>query len=306
MNRILEKKWGLVLIALVYTSLWGLAYSLVKLCMRELSISDDLDKCLLAGIRFTLSGAALSVYAGVSEKRALPTKNEFPKILGYGLLGTAIQYSFTFIGLSRVASGVGAIFDQICVFLVVLLGGILLKNDSLTVKKVIGCVLGFIGIVAVNIDGLSFSFSFSGEGIMVIAALCQTGAYFIAAMSAGKVGTVRLVGNAQLIGGLSLLCVSLLLGARIPQVSLTGVLLLLALAAISAVSYVLSLLPLRYYPASKVSVFNLLIPVFGVLFSAPVLGENILKWNYPIALVFIALGIFTVNYKNGKDKSKDI
>ena len=111
MNRILEKKWGLVLIALVYTSLWGLAYSLVKLCMRELSISDDLDKCLLAGIRFTLSGAALSVYAGVSEKRALPTKNEFPKILGYGLLGTAIQYSFTFIGLSRVGGGVGGESD---------------------------------------------------------------------------------------------------------------------------------------------------------------------------------------------------
>ena len=82
---------------------------------------------------------------------------------------------------------------------------------------------------------------------------------------------VRLVGNGQLIGGVLLACVSLLLGAKIPNISAVGVILILALSAISAVSYVLSLLPLRYYPASKVSVFNLLIPVFGVLFSAPVL-----------------------------------
>jgi drug/metabolite transporter (DMT)-like permease len=125
-------------------------------------------------------------------------------------------------------------------------------------------------------------------------------------MCADKFAATKLVGYGQLFGGIILICFSLIMGGRIRVFTAPATLLLLLLAVLAAVPYVLSLIPLKYFPASEVSVFNLLIPVFGVLFSAPVLGENILKWNYPIALVFIALGIFTVNYKNGKDKSKDI
>ena len=150
-----------------------------------------------------------------------------------------------------------------------------------------------------------FAFSFLGEGMMIIAALCQTGAYFIAAKSADRLSAVRLVGNGQLIGGALLLAVSLCLGANIPKISLAGLLLLLALAAISAAAYVLSLMPLRYFPASEVSVYNLLIPVFGVVLSGIILGEDVLKWNYPISLALICAGIILVNLK-GKNNGKNI
>lgn len=305
MNELLKKKQGVACIALIYTLLWGLAFPFIKLCMSELSIVRDLDKCLLAGIRFTVSGAVLSVYAGAREKRALPQKRDAFTVIGYGALGTALQYACTFIGLSRVGGGVGAIFDQLCVFFVILLGGIFLKNDRLTWKKVLGCAVGFVGVLAVNTEPAGFAFSFLGEGMMIIAALCQTGAYFIAAVSADRLSAVRLVGNGQLVGGVLLLVISLCLGASIPKISLAGLLLLLALAAISAVAYVLSLMPLRYFPASEVSVYNLLIPVFGVLMSGVILREDILKWNYPVSLALICVGIILVNIK-GKKNGKNI
>ena len=296
-ENVLKRKWGVLLLALVYTSLWGMAFPLVKLCMDELSLTRDLDKCLLAGVRFLISGAALSAVAAIGEKRALPSRRDALSVCAYGALGTAAQYAFTFIGLSRVSGGAGAIFDQLCVFFVVLFGALFLKNESLSAKKIIGCAIGFIGVIAVNAEGAGFSFSLLGEGMMLLAAVCQTGAYFVAAKTAGSVSAIRLVGNGQLIGGALLTVVSLCLGASFPTVSAAGALLILALAAISAVSYVLSLLPLRYFPASEVSVFNLLIPVFGVVFSGLMLGENILKWNYPVSLALIAAGIFIVNHK---------
>ena len=301
MNFLLKKRWGVAVIALIYTFLWGLAFPLVKLCMTELGVTRDLDKCLVAGIRFAISGAALSLFTGLREGRALPKREDAVTVLGYGIMGTALQYAATYIGLSRVGGGVGAIFDQLCVFFIILLGGIFLKNDSLTVMKVIGCIFGFLGVLAVNTEPAGISFSFLGEGMMILAAALQTVAYFIAARSADRLSAVRLVGNGQLVGGLLLVAVSLILGATVPAVSVAGIALLLALAAISAIAYVLSLLPLRYFPASEVSVYNLLIPIFGVVLSGLVLSEDILKWNYPVSLGLIAVGIVFVNFrrKNG-------
>ena len=106
--------------------------------------------------------------------------------------------------------------------------------------------------------------------------------------------------------GVLLLAVSLCSGAGIPKITASGMLLLLAMSAISAVAYVLSLVPLKYFPASEVSVYNLLIPVFGVVLSGLVLGENILKWNYPVSLALIALGIFAVNLKWRGKRVRDI
>lgn len=303
MNFLLQKRWGVAVIALIYTFLWGLAFPLVKLCMTELGVTRDLDKCLVAGIRFAISGAVLSLFTGLREGRALPKREDAVTVLGYGIMGTALQYAATYIGLSRVGGGVGAIFDQLCVFFIILLGGIFLKNDSLTVMKIIGCVFGFLGVLAVNTEPAGISFSFLGEGMMILAAALQTVAYFIAARSADRLSAVRLVGNGQLVGGLILVVVSLILGATVPAVSVAGIALLLALAAISAIAYVLSLLPLRYFPASEVSVYNLLIPIFGVVLSGLVLSEDILKWNYPVSLGLIAVGIVFVNFrrKNGKN-----
>ena len=79
--------------------------------------------------------------------------------------------------------------------------------------------------------------------------------------------------------------------------SIEGVLYLAGLAAISAIAYVLSLIPLKYFPASEVSVFNLLITVFGVVMSGIVLGEQIFRWNYLISLTLIIVGILLVNWR---------
>ena len=94
---------------------------------------------------------------------------------------------------------------------------------------------------------------------------------------------------------MKILSLSLSRSIHIKIVTDTGLWVLVILSLISAVAYVLSLLPLRYFPASEISSFNLLITVFGVVMSALVLNENIFKWNYGVSLVLIALGILFIN-----------
>lgn len=291
-------KKNVVLIAVIYTFLWGCCFPLVKLCMVGFAADDNMSKCLVAGIRFTLAGLGLIIYESIANKKAIPiSKAELPYLLLYGLLGTTLQYAFTYIGLSNVDGAKGAIFDQLCVFIIIILSGLFLKNDRLSLRKLLGCVIGFLGILAVNTQKMRFAFTISGESMMTLAALCQTGAYFVAIASADKVPTARLVGYGQFFGGIALTVFSLIMGGRISQITLLGVLSLIALAAFAAIAYVLSLIPLKYFPASEISVFNLLITVFGVVMSGIILGENIMKFNYILSTVLIVLGILLVNWR---------
>lgn len=299
-----SKKSNVVLTAVFYTFLWGSAFPLVKLCMEQFGIADgdEASKCLVAGIRFLISGLVLLLIRyGKTRRRAPLSRAAFLKITGYGVLSTTVQYAFTYIGLSRIAGSVGAVYDQCSVFFTVIAGGLLLKSDFLNTRKILGCVLGFVGIAAVSLGSdlspLSsiVSFSLGGEGMMLCAALCQTAAYLIAKTTADAIPAELLVGWGQFLGGILLTAGALAAGGGITGCTLPGILILLALSGISAAAYVLSLLPLRYFPASETASFNLLIPVFGTALSALLLGENILHWKYPVSLLLISAGILAIN-----------
>lgn len=295
-----ESKRNVVLIAIFYTFLWGTAFPLVKICMESFAISDsdNMSKCLVAGIRFVFSGLFTLVWCAFKDETKIRlSASQFKHVLFYGLLATALQYSFTYIGLSRIDASKGAIFDQLCVFVIVLVSGIFFKDDRLNLKKITGCILGFIGVLAINTNGVSFEFSIGGEGIMLCAVICQTASYFVAKNTAETISAPKLVGYGQLIGGVLLCGFAVIAGGRIHTVNMTAVITLLMLIAISAIAYVLSLMPLKYFPASEVSSFNLLITVFGVIMSAAVLGENIFRWNYLISLILISSGIIVINLK---------
>lgn len=295
-----SKKKNVALIAFFYTFLWGSAFPLVKLCVEGFAIpdGDNMSKCLLAGIRFSASGLlTLSLYKFVEKKPISFNKNQLKHTLIYGVLGTAFQYAFTYIGLTNVTGSKGAVFDQLSVFLIVLTSGIFFKDDNLNMYKIIGCIVGFAGIIITNLTKFEFAFSLDGEGCMILAAICNTSSYFVAKKSSNNMSMMALVGGGHLFGGILLCVFSLLGGGRLTSVDFTAVFTLVLLVGISSIAYILSLMPLKYHPASETSSFQLLITVFGAAMSALLLGESIFRWNYLLALVLVSLGIYLVNKK---------
>lgn len=265
--------------------------------MDSFQISDDdhMSKCLLAGIRFSCSGLLTLICSRICEKTPHPAKPDWKYILPYGLSATTIQYAFTYIALSRMDGAKGAVFDQLGVFLIVLTSGLFFRSDSLTKNKLIGCVLGFAGVIVINTEGFNFTFHPEGEGLMMIAVLCQTVSWYIAKAGTKAVDAAQLTGGGQLIGGILLTVFSLMAGGRISNINATAVCSLILLILISAVAYTLSLMPLQYFPVSEVSSFNLLITVFGVIMSAALLGENIFQIHYLLSLLLISSGILLIN-----------
>lgn len=287
----------MILCAVLYTFLWGCAFPLVKICMESFRIAemDHMGKCLLAGIRFACSGLLTLVCCRCFGGEAKPRAEEWKYILPYGLSATAIQYAFTYIGLSHMDGSKGAVYDQMGVFLIVFTSGLFFRADKMTWNKLVGCLLGFVGILVINADGLGITFHPAGEGFMLIAVLCQTISWYIAKAGTGKVRTPILTGFGQLVGGILLCTFSLLTGGQIRFINFTAVSTLVLLVFISSIAYTLSLLPLQYFPVSEVSSFNLLITVFGVVMSAALLGENIFQIHYLLSLLLITSGILLIN-----------
>ena len=70
------------------------------------------------------------------------------------------------------------------------------------------------------------------------------------------------------------------------------------MAFISAGAYTIWSLLLKYNPVSKVAVFGFCTPIFGVILSAILLGEQTgIQLKTVAALVFVCAGIIVVNSK---------
>jgi drug/metabolite transporter (DMT)-like permease len=67
-------------------------------------------------------------------------------------------------------------------------------------------------------------------------------------------------------------------------------------AIVAFASYLAWFWLLRHYPATHLSAFSFLTPLFGLAFAAALLGESI-STRLVVALVFVALGIWLVNRK---------
>ena len=97
------------------------------------------------------------------------------------------------------------------------------------------------------------------------------------------------------IGGALLLVMGFVIGAnRSWSISIKGILVLIALIMISAVCFAVYNELLAYHPISEIAIYNALIPVLGVIFAALLLKEE-LKWQYFIAVVMVACGVYLVN-----------
>ena len=283
--------------------LWGSAFPAIKAGYAVFAIApaDVPSQMLFAGYRFALAGAILLAYAALSGRKLWLTPRQGGQVLLLGLTQTSIQYVFFYIGLAY-ASGVKAsIVNATTTFFSVLLAHFIYRNDRLNRGKSLGVLLGFAGVVAVNLRsaGLDFEFTLLGEGFIAIAAFILAAAMIYGKRVSQRLDATVMTGWQLGLGGLVLCAAGLLLGGEMAAFDAASGALLGYLALLSAVAYALWSVLLKYNPVGMVAVFNFLIPVFGVVLSALLLGETLLEWKNLVALVLVSAGIWLVSRSQG-------
>ena len=299
---IFQRPLWVALFALTAAVSWGWAYPLIKLGFQEFAITQEMtaSKMLFAGVRFTLSGLivlAIALAKGLSLRVYKPSGWAY--LVGYALLNTTIHYAFFYIGLSHSAGARAAILNSLGVFMLVLLACVFFKSDKLTPAKIIGCVVGFTGILVLNIGGgAGNGFTFMGDGMIILNAMCSAFAGLMTRGLGRRANVFVATGYSLAIGGAMLMLPAVMLGGTLPVVTAAGVGILFLLICISTLGFTLYNKLLSCNPVGKVAIFNSLIPVVGAVTSCLCLSEPF-YWKYLAAALLAMTGIYIINARKG-------
>ena len=306
MDRILRKPLVVTLLAVLCTILWGSAFPSVKVGYELFHIQNGTtgDKLVFAGMRFFMAGVVILLLLLLVCKKSLKVQRKYYKNIALlGILQTFLQYFFFYIALSNMSGSKGSIINATGTFFVVLLGHFILANEKLNLNKVVGCLLGFLGILLINLTGeTDFSFHMTAEGFMLLAALSFALGSIYSKMIVKDMDALILTGYQLVLGGILLLVVGFLKGGSIGYLSVEGIFLFFYLVFISAVGFGVWTLLIKYNNVTKISISNCLTPVFGTILSGVFLSEDILKLKNLLALLLVVIGIYLVNYYGKKDQ----
>lgn len=281
--------------------LWGSAFAGVKIGYGILQIeaSDWASQMVFAGVRFFIAGLMAILGGSLILKRPLlPTRRSIPRIGVISTFQTILQYFFYYIGLAHTTGVKAAIIVAANVFTAILLSSLLFRIERLTLQKIIGCCIGFGGIVLINCKGLAggLGFHLLGDGFIF---LCTVASGFSASfmkLYAREEEPFLLSGWQFAFGGAVMWLFGILCGGHMEISSLSGWMILLYLAFVSAAAYSIWAVLLKHNPVSKITVYGFLNPMFGVIISSLVLHESgAFSLISLFSLLLVCAGIFVVN-----------
>lgn len=298
---LLTRTWCVALLAMVSCGLWGSAIPCIKIGYELLGIAsaDVPSELLFAGMRFMLAGIIAIAAASVAERRFICVKpSSAGMVVRLSLAQTIVQYAFFYIGVSHASGVKGTIVNASSTFLTILVATLIFRQERLTGRKLAGCLIGFAGVILVNLTGdLGGAMSVTGEGFILIASLSYAVSSSLIRVYSQHENPVALSGYQFLLGGTVLAAAGFALGGRFAQVTPAGLGMLFYLACVSGIAYSLWSILLKHNPTSRVAIFGFMNPIFGVVLSSVLLGEaGALPWLQTlVALALITAGIIIVN-----------
>src|SRR3954469_14247993 len=149
----LSKPKSALAIALVVL-IWGFTWPIYKIAL------EYTPPVLFAGMRTLLGGVLLALVL-LPQWRKIEWKKTWPIYLISALFNIIIFNGVQTFGLQYLPSGLFSVIVYLQPVLVVLLAWMWLK-ESLSVMKIVGMIIGFLGVVVVSMDGISGDISLLG------------------------------------------------------------------------------------------------------------------------------------------------
>ena len=296
----------IVLGAMICCALWGSATPFIKLGYKVMfdlpegeKSPDVYSTILFAGIRFAAAGfITIALYSIARRKVLFPKTENFGRVAIIAAFQTVIQYFFFYVGLANTSGAKGTIISGSSSFFAIFISTLMFKQEKLTTKKVIACIVGFAGIIAVNLDGLDFEMNLIGDGFVLFSAMSLAFSSVLIKIFSKHEDPVVISGYQFMLGGSVMIIFGLIAGGKIDNFDLKGAAILVYLSFLSAIAYALWGMLLKYNPVSKVTIFSFMTHVFGVILTKLMLPEesDVMLVNLLISLVLVCAGVFMLNY----------
>lgn len=300
-NKLLTNTFFVALTAMLCCALWGSATPFIKIGYELILPEKNIPSTILfAGVRFFSAGIITVIIYSIARRKFLfPQKGNFDAVAKVAVFQTIIQYLLFYIGVSNTTGVKATVISGSNSFFSILCATLIFRQEKLTVKKIIACIIGFAGIILINLNGLNFKPNLTGDGFVLLSNLAYGISGVLMKKYSDREDPVVISGYQFILGGAVMIAVGLSLGGVIVLSGIKAVGVLLYLSLLSAVAYSLWGVLLKYNPVSKVSIYSFMTPVFGVLLSNLMLTEksNVPILNLVLALILICGGITILNYR---------
>jgi drug/metabolite transporter (DMT)-like permease len=273
-------------------ALWGLGQVAIKVG------NSGISPIFNAGLRSAGSMILVALWCWFRGIRIVQRDQTLWPGVAAGLL-FAIEFLLLYWGLEYTTAARSVVFLNTSPFFVALGAHFVLANDRLTTAKAVGLLAAFSGVAIAFQDGFHAPTARMLLGdVMALAAAIAWGAttVLIKATKLASIEPERTLLYQLVVSAVVLLTASIASGE--PGFFNVTPLVLGALAyqtiVVAFISYIAWFWFISHYPASRVSSFIFLTPVFGVLAGALLLNEPI-SIQLIVALVLIACGIYITN-----------
>ncbi|MDO5047151.1 MAG: DMT family transporter [Anaerococcus sp.] len=296
----LKNKKFAVIFSILAMLLWGSAIPTIKTTYLELGIggADTGQKIALAGIRFFVAGLITLIYFLIFDRNFKDFKKlDWKFVLILGLLQTAIQYIFYYIGLSNTLGVKSSIIQASNSLIVVILSAFLLPEDKINAKMIIALILGSLGIIITNTgSSIEGGLTLTGEGFIIISTTINALCTILVRKYGRGENPYLLTGFQFLLGSVFMILLGISLGGFTLNFNLKASILLAYAAFISATAFTIWTIVLKYHSANEFGIYKLFIPIFGSLLSILFLGEPFgLRLGIGMALVLFASFLLNLN-----------
>ncbi|RIV17769.1 DMT family transporter [Alicyclobacillaceae bacterium I2511] len=276
--------------------MWGLSWPVQKVGL------NYMPPLLFAGVRTVTGGFILLLFA-LRRGRVLHWRRTWSIYLISAFLNVVLFFGLQTISLGELPSGLVSVIVYLQPILVGVLAWLWL-GEKLNLRKGIGLILGFLGVVAVSLEGLSGHLAWSGFVYGLLAAVgWAVGTVYVKRVQ-NEVDLIWLVALQFLIGG----AVTTGLGSLLNSWSLVHLTATLwwSMAYSAAIGVALSWLVwmylLRAGEASRVAAATFFVPLLSVALGTWLLHEP-LSIFLLLGLALMVVSIYLVN-QNPWGKSK--
>ena len=284
MGSMRPKELGMLILLSIF---WGGSFFFAEIALR------DFQPFTVVFLRVVLAAIILLGVVYIGGQRMPGSLSVWGAFFVMGALNNAIPFSLIVWGQTRIDSGIASIFNATTPIFTVLLAHLLTTDEKLTIRKLLGVFIGFLGVCIMMVPEIKDGFSWRGLGQLAV--LGAAISYSFAGIFGKRLKNTSAVVNATgMLICSSIMMLPLAIFIDSPwalKPSLEAMAAVLGMAIVStAVAYLLYFGILASAGATNVLLVTFLIPISALVLGMGVLGEVIRILEYTgMGCIFLGL-----------------
>lgn len=277
--------------------IWGTSFLWIKIAVSEVS------PVVLVAFRTLFGALSLLVIFRITGTTRLVWKDLRPWLgifFMVGLLNVALPFVLISWSEQYISSGMASILNSSVPLFTMMLAPLFLKDDQWSLPKLVGLVLGFLGIVIIFLPELTHGIDqdLIGMGVMLLATLSYAigGIYTrlqVQGLAPQLQAFLQLTIAAAMVWSFTFIVET---PVKLPQLPITWVALLWLGILGTGVAYILFFGLLHSIGPTRTSTVTYIPPIIGTLLGMIFLGEQI-TWQAVVGGLMVIVGIAVVNLR---------